>query len=61
MTRVRTGPRYRAETNELLAALPVDDGPIELDELVASRAEPPDPRCPDRRVRSRSAPTSTCR
>ncbi|HEY3630700.1 MAG TPA: alpha/beta hydrolase [Jatrophihabitantaceae bacterium] len=44
MNRVRNGPRYRAETDALLATLPVDDGPMELDDLVASRIESPDPR-----------------
>lgn len=44
MNRVRIGVRYRAETDELLASLPVDNGPISLEELAASRIEPPDPR-----------------
>lgn len=42
--RVRAGARYREETDALLAGLTVDNGPMELDELQADRAAPPDPR-----------------
>lgn len=56
MSRVRNGPRFRDETDALLASLPVDNEPIELDDLVASRAEPPDPRLagPTRPVEARA-------